>query len=56
MPSRLSSSRKARALMSNILDCPATPEALQLDMPLEVTFEELTDDITLPQFKPAGDA
>ena len=43
-------------LMSNILDCPATPEALQLDMALEVTFEELTDDIALPQFKPVGGA
>lgn len=43
-------------LMSNILDCPATPEALVLDMPLEVTFEKVSDEITLPQFKPAGDA
>ena len=40
-------------LMSNILDCPATPEALVLDMPLEVTFERVSDEITLPQFKPA---
>lgn len=40
-------------LMSNIVDCEQTPEALQLDMPLEVTFEKLTDDITLPQFRPA---
>lgn len=40
-------------LMSNILECEQTPEALQLDMPLEVTFEKLTDEITLPQFKPA---
>ena len=40
-------------LMSNILDCPATPEALVLDMALEVTFEKVTEDITLPQFKPA---
>ena len=43
-------------LMSNIVDCPQTPEALVLDMPLEVTFEELTDEITLPQFRPAGGA
>ena len=43
-------------LMSNILDCPQTPEALVLDMPLEVTWEKLTDEITLPQFRPAGDA
>ena len=40
-------------LMSNILDCAQTPEALQLDMALEVTFEKLTDDITLPQVRPA---
>ena len=41
-------------MMSNILDCEQTPEALKLDMPLEVTFEPLNDDITLPQFRPAG--
>lgn len=40
-------------LMSNIVGCPQTPEALKVDMPLEVTFERLTDEITLPQFKPA---
>lgn len=40
-------------MMSNILDCPQTPEALVLDMPLEVTFEKIDDDLTLPQFRPA---
>lgn len=40
-------------LMSNIVECEQTPEALELDMALEVTFEKLNDDITLPQFKPA---
>ena len=40
-------------LMSNIVECEQTPESLELDMPLEVTFEKLNDDITLPQFKPA---
>ncbi|MEM9357260.1 MAG: Zn-ribbon domain-containing OB-fold protein [Pseudomonadota bacterium] len=40
-------------IMTNILECEPTPEALQLDMPLEVTFEELSDEISLPQFKPA---
>jgi len=43
-------------MMSNILDCAQTPEALQLDMALEVTWEKLTDEITLPQFRPAGGA
>jgi uncharacterized OB-fold protein len=41
-------------MMSNIVDCPQTPEALQLDMPLQVTFEKQTDTITLPLFKPAA--
>ncbi len=40
-------------MMSNILECDQTPEALRLDMLLEVTFEWLSDDIALPQFRPA---
>ena len=40
-------------MMTNIVDCPQTPEALQLDMPLEVVFEKLDDTITLPLFRPA---
>ncbi len=42
-------------MMSNILGCPQTPEALHLDMPLQVVFERQNDDITLPQFEPAKD-
>src|SRR5690349_17210754 len=42
-------------LMSNITGCPQTPEALQLDMPLEVAFEKIDDEITLPLFRPAGE-
>ena len=40
-------------MMTNIVECPQTPEALQLDMPLEVVFEKQTDTITLPFFRPA---
>lgn len=40
-------------MMSNIVECPQTPEALQLDMPLEVVFSRQNDDITLPLFRPA---
>ncbi len=42
-------------MMSNIVDCPQTPEALVLDMPLEVTFEvqEKDETIHIPLFKPA---
>ncbi len=39
-------------MMSNIVDCEQTPEALVLDMPLVVTFEH-HDDIAIPLFKPA---
>jgi uncharacterized OB-fold protein len=40
-------------MMTNIIDCPQTPDALQLDMPLEVTFEKVNDKISLPKFRPA---
>ena len=40
-------------LMTNIVGCPQTPEALQLDMKVQVKFEKQTDDISLPLFEPA---
>lgn len=40
-------------MMTNIVDCPQTPEALQLDMPLQVSFAPQNDHITLPLFAPA---
>ena len=40
-------------MMSNIVDCEQTPEALELDMPLEVRFEKLSEEISLPVFAPA---
>ncbi len=39
-------------MMTNIVGCPQTPEALVLDMPVEVVFEPQTDAITLPFFRP----
>lgn len=39
-------------MMTNIVHCPQTPEALQLDMPVEVVFEALDDTISLPHFRP----
>jgi uncharacterized OB-fold protein len=41
-------------MLTNIVDCPQTPEALALDMPVEVSFEKQDDTITLPLFRPAG--
>jgi uncharacterized OB-fold protein len=43
-------------MMTNIIECPQTPEALQLDMPVEVVFTALNDTISLPQFRPARSA
>jgi uncharacterized OB-fold protein len=39
-------------MMTNIVGCPQTPEALPLDMAVQVTFAKQTDDITLPFFEP----
>jgi hypothetical protein len=38
-------------MMTNIIGCPQTPEALKLDMPVEATFETFGD-IALPLFRP----
>ena len=42
-------------MVSNIVEVAQTPEALEIDMALEVTFESLNDDISLPVFRPARD-
>ena len=43
-------------MMTNMVGVEQTPEALKLDMPVEVTFEQATDDITLPKWRPVGGA
>ncbi|MDP6706883.1 MAG: Zn-ribbon domain-containing OB-fold protein [Alphaproteobacteria bacterium] len=40
-------------MMSNIVGVEQTPDALALDMALEVTFDAVTDEVTLPKFRPA---
>jgi len=40
-------------MMTNITGCPQTPEALVLDMPVEVAFSEQSETISLPLFQPA---
>ena len=39
-------------MMTNIVNCPQTPESLILDMPLRVLFVAQNDEITLPFFEP----
>jgi uncharacterized protein len=41
-------------MMTNIVDCEQTPEALVLDMALQVAFEPMDEEITLPLFRPAA--
>jgi uncharacterized OB-fold protein len=37
-------------MMSNIVDC--DPHDVQIGMEVEVVFDDVTDDVTLPKFKP----
>ena len=37
-------------LVTNLLDC--KPEDIEVGMPVEVVFDDVTDDITLPKFRP----
>ena len=43
-------------MMTNIIGIEPTPENLPVDLPVEVTWEEQSDDITLPLFRPVGAA
>ena len=38
-------------LMTNIIGCP--PDQVRIGMPVEVVFEDVTPEITLPKFRPA---
>ncbi len=37
-------------MMSNIIEC--SPEMVKCDMEVEVVFDDVTEEITLPKFKP----
>ena len=39
-------------LLSQVVDCP--PAALEIGMPVEVVFDDVTDEITLPKFRRAA--
>ena len=51
----MTSARFPGPKLTNIGGCPQTPEALELDMKLEVSFEKLDDTTTLTLFRPARD-
>jgi uncharacterized OB-fold protein len=41
-------------LMSNLINIEPDPKVIKCDMPVEVVFEKLTDEITIPLFQPAS--
>jgi uncharacterized protein len=41
-------------LMSNVIDVEPDPEHVKIGMPVEVVYEDVTDEITLPKFRPTG--
>jgi uncharacterized OB-fold protein len=43
-------------MMSHIVDVAPDPAALRCDLPLEVVFEDLTPEITVPKFRPRAAA
>jgi uncharacterized OB-fold protein len=40
-------------MMSNLVNIEADPNVVKCDMPVEVVFEKLNDDVTIPLFQPA---
>ena len=43
-------------MMTNITGVEQTPEALEIDMPVEVSFEPASETISLPKFRPVQEA
>ena len=41
-------------LLTNLVDIEPDPEKIRCDMPVEVTFEDVTDEISLPKFRPVS--
>jgi uncharacterized protein len=43
-------------LMSNLIGVEADPAHIRIGMPVEVVFDDVTPEIALPRFRPAGSA
>jgi uncharacterized OB-fold protein len=41
-------------MLTNLVDVEPDPEHVRCDMPLEVVFEDISDEIALPKFRPAS--
>ncbi len=43
-------------LMSNLIDVPADPDHVKIGMAVEVVYDDVTDAVTLPKFRPVSAA
>lgn len=41
-------------MLANLINIEPDPKLVKCDMPVEVVFERLTDEVTIPLFQPAG--
>ena len=41
-------------MMTNIIDVEPDPEHVKIGMPVEIVYEDVTEDVTLPKFRPAS--
>ena len=39
-------------MLSNLVGVDPTPDAVRVGLPVEIVYEDVTDDITLPRFRP----
>ena len=42
-------------IFSNLVEAEADPKAIHCEMPVEVVFEDVTDEITLAKFRPVSE-
>jgi len=42
-------------IFSNLVEVAADPKAIRCEMPVEVVFDDVTDEITLPRFRPVSE-
>jgi uncharacterized OB-fold protein len=41
-------------MLSNLINVEPDPKKIRCDMPVEIVYEKLTDEVTLPLFQPTG--
>jgi len=39
-------------MLTNLIDVEAMPEAVRVGMPVEIVYDAVTDEVTLPKFRP----